>query len=103
MLFAKHLPNEDPKQNGILFGALFSPFLPELSRELICRMSVGGIDGSLYTLVPVRDAVFRRLQSLQATMSRHVLHFGGLNPRGYRYVLLSSLHSILVDEANEFE
>ncbi|GAA5906861.1 cleavage/polyadenylation factor CFT1 [Sporobolomyces salmoneus] len=65
MLFAKHLPNEDPKQNGILFG---------------------GIDGSLYTLVPVRDAVFRRLQSLQATMSRHVLHFGGLNPRGYRIV-----------------
>ena len=47
---------------------------------------LGGIDGSLYTLVPVRDAVFRRLQSLQATMSRHILHFGGLNPRGYRYV-----------------
>ncbi|GAA5941609.1 cleavage/polyadenylation factor CFT1 [Sporobolomyces koalae] len=65
MLFAKHAPNEDPKQNGILFG---------------------GIDGSLFTLVPVRDAVFRRLQSLQATMSRHVLSFGGLNPRGYRIV-----------------
>ncbi|GAA5885680.1 hypothetical protein JCM16303_003111 [Sporobolomyces ruberrimus] len=65
MLFAKHAPNEDPKQNGILFG---------------------GIDGSLYTLVPVRDAVFRRLATLQATMTRHVLHFGGLNPRGYRIV-----------------
>ncbi|GAA5925405.1 hypothetical protein JCM1841_002835 [Sporobolomyces salmonicolor] len=65
MLFAKRMANEDPKQNGILYG---------------------GIDGSLYTLVPVRDAVFRRLQSLQTTMSRHVLHFGGLNPRGYRIV-----------------
>ncbi|GAA5965654.1 hypothetical protein JCM3765_000915 [Sporobolomyces pararoseus] len=65
MLFAKHSLNEDPKQNGILFG---------------------GIDGSIYTLVPVRDAVFKRLQSLQSTMTRHVLHFGGLNPRGYRIV-----------------
>ncbi|GAA5993443.1 hypothetical protein JCM5350_000095 [Sporobolomyces pararoseus] len=65
MLFAKHSPNEDPKQNGILYG---------------------GIDGSLYTLVPVRDAVFKRLQSLQSIMTRHVLHFGGLNPRGYRIV-----------------
>ncbi|GAA5945459.1 hypothetical protein JCM10213_005995, partial [Rhodosporidiobolus nylandii] len=65
MLFAKHLPGEDPKQNGILYG---------------------GLDGSLATLVPVRDAVFRRLASLQSLMTRHVLHFGGLNPRGYRIV-----------------
>ncbi|GAA5985839.1 hypothetical protein JCM10908_006298 [Rhodotorula pacifica] len=65
ILFAKHLPNEDAKQNGILYG---------------------GLDGSLFSLVPVRDAVFRRLQSLQATMMRHVLHFAGLNPRGYRIV-----------------
>ncbi|GAA5973411.1 hypothetical protein JCM11641_006446 [Rhodosporidiobolus odoratus] len=65
MLFAKHLPGEDPKQNGILYG---------------------GLDGSLSSVVPVRDAVFKRLQSLQALMTRHVLHFGGLNPRGYRIV-----------------
>ncbi|GAA6031493.1 hypothetical protein JCM8097_006482 [Rhodosporidiobolus ruineniae] len=65
ILFAKHLPGEDPKQNGILYG---------------------GLDGSLSTLVPVRDAVFKRLQALQTLMSRHVLHFGGLNPRGYRIV-----------------
>ncbi|BGP01928.1 mRNA cleavage and polyadenylation factor subunit [Rhodotorula toruloides] len=64
-LFAKHLPNEDAKQSGILYG---------------------GLDGSLFTLVPVRDAVFRRLQSLQTLMSRYVLHFGGLNPRAYRIV-----------------
>ncbi|GAA5960307.1 hypothetical protein JCM8115_001133 [Rhodotorula mucilaginosa] len=64
-LFAKHLPNEDAKQNGILYG---------------------GLDGSLFTLVPVRDAVFKRLQSLQTTMMRHVLHFAGLNPRAYRIV-----------------
>ncbi|GAA5919136.1 hypothetical protein JCM6882_002398 [Rhodosporidiobolus microsporus] len=65
MLFAKHLPGEDAKQNGILFG---------------------GLDGSLSSLVPVRDAVFKRLQALQSLMTRHVLHFGGLNPRGYRMV-----------------
>ncbi|POY73837.1 hypothetical protein BMF94_3096 [Rhodotorula taiwanensis] len=65
ILFAKHLPNEDAKQNGILYG---------------------GLDGSLFSLVPVRDAVFKRLQSLQTLMMRHVLHFAGLNPRGYRIV-----------------
>ncbi|GAA5859437.1 hypothetical protein JCM8547_006821 [Rhodosporidiobolus lusitaniae] len=65
MLFAKHQPGEDAKQNGILYG---------------------GLDGSFSTLVPVRDAVFKRLQSVQAMMTRHVLHFAGLNPRGYRIV-----------------
>ncbi|BGP26347.1 cleavage and polyadenylation specificity factor subunit 1 [Rhodotorula toruloides] len=74
-LFAKHLPNEDAKQNGILYG---------------------GLDGSLFTLVPVRDAVFRRLQSLQALMSRHVLHFGGLNPRAYRIVKNDSVSRAIV-------
>ncbi|GAA5823369.1 hypothetical protein JCM11251_007584 [Rhodosporidiobolus azoricus] len=65
MLFAKHVAGEDAKQNGILFG---------------------GLDGSLASLVPVRDAVARRLQAIQALLTRHVLHFGGLNPRGYRIV-----------------
>ncbi|BGP50192.1 mRNA cleavage and polyadenylation factor subunit [Rhodotorula kratochvilovae] len=75
LLFARHAPGEDAKQNGILYGAL---------------------DGSLSTLVPVRDAVFRRLQSLQATMTRHVLHFGGLNPRGYRIVKNDSVSRAIV-------
>ncbi|GAA5822884.1 hypothetical protein JCM3770_004565, partial [Rhodotorula araucariae] len=75
LLFARHAPGEDAKQNGILYGAL---------------------DGSLATLVPVRDAVFRRLQSLQAMMTRHVLHFGGLNPRGYRIVKNDSVSRAIV-------
>lgn len=48
--------------------------------------ALGGVDGSLYTLVPVRDLVFKRLQLLQAQLARHIQHFGGLNPRGHRYV-----------------
>lgn len=50
----------------------------------------GGIDGSIYSLVPVRDIVFKRLQLLQAAMMRHVLHFAGLNPRGHRSVAISA-------------
>ncbi|GAA5901725.1 hypothetical protein JCM8208_003569 [Rhodotorula glutinis] len=75
LLFAKHAPGEDARQNGILYG---------------------GLDGSLSTLVPVRDAVFRRLQSLQATMTRHVLHFAGLNPRGHRIVKNDSVSRAIV-------
>ncbi|GAA6007203.1 cleavage/polyadenylation factor CFT1 [Rhodotorula paludigena] len=75
ILFAKHVANEDAKQNGILYG---------------------GLDGSLASLVPVRDAVFRRLQALQTIMIRHVLHFGGLNPRGYRIVKNDSVSRAIV-------
>ncbi|SCZ90601.1 BZ3500_MvSof-1268-A1-R1_Chr9g10894 [Microbotryum saponariae] len=68
ILFARRSsPTEDLKQNGILYGTN---------------------DGSLMTLVPVRDIVFKRLQSLQMIMMKSVLHFGGLNPRGFRYVHL---------------
>lgn len=35
----------------------------------------------------MRDIVFKRLQLLQTQMTRHVNHFGGLNPRGHRFVL----------------
>ncbi|KAI5476013.1 cleavage and polyadenylation specificity factor subunit 1 [Pseudohyphozyma bogoriensis] len=65
MLFVKRSGTDDIKQNGILYG---------------------GADGSLYTLVPVRDAVFKRLQLLQSQLTKYVQHFGGLNPRGYRIV-----------------
>jgi cleavage and polyadenylation specificity factor subunit 1 len=53
--------------------------------------SAGGLDGSMSTLVPVRDAVFKRLQNVQTLMSRHVLQFGGLNSRGHRFVLSSPI------------
>ncbi|KAK4697553.1 cleavage and polyadenylation specificity factor subunit 1, partial [Phenoliferia sp. Uapishka_3] len=65
MLYAKRSGADEAKQNGILFG---------------------GIDGSIYTLVPVREAVFKRLLSLQTHLARHIQHFGGLNPRGFRMV-----------------
>ncbi|KAL8292101.1 hypothetical protein RQP46_001567 [Phenoliferia psychrophenolica] len=65
MLYAKRSGADEAKQNGILYG---------------------GIDGSLYTLVPVREAVFKRLLSLQTHLARHIQHFGGLNPRGFRMV-----------------
>lgn len=65
LLYSRKPPGEDARQNGILFGA---------------------VDGSLYTLAPVRDAVFRRLHRLQELMARHVRHFAGLNPRAWRVV-----------------
>lgn len=52
--------------------------------------NIGGVDGALSTLVPVREIVFKRLQLLQTALTRHVQHFGGLNPRGYRSVSPSS-------------
>ncbi|GJN92589.1 hypothetical protein Rhopal_005620-T1 [Rhodotorula paludigena] len=95
ILFAKHVANEDAKQNGILYGrsALRSTLLPALTMG---RKFAGGLDGSLASLVPVRDAVFRRLQALQTIMTRHVLHFGGLNPRGYRIVKNDSVSRAIV-------
>ena len=65
LLYTRRHAHEDVRQNGILFG---------------------GVDGSLYTLAPAREAVFRRLQRLQDLMTRHVQHFAGLNPRAWRMV-----------------
>ncbi|KAM0749012.1 hypothetical protein T439DRAFT_382097 [Meredithblackwellia eburnea MCA 4105] len=75
MLYAKRTGSEDLKQNGILFG---------------------GTDGSLYTLIPVRDAVFKRMLALQTHLGRHIQHFGGLNPRGFRMVKNDSVSRAIV-------
>ncbi|KAM0789430.1 hypothetical protein ACM66B_000255 [Microbotryomycetes sp. NB124-2] len=65
LMFARRQGSEDPRQNCVLYG---------------------GVDGSLFSLVPVRDIVFKRLQLLQTALARHVQHFAGLNPRGNRIV-----------------
>ncbi|KAH9817923.1 CPSF A subunit region-domain-containing protein [Melampsora americana] len=45
-----------------------------------------GLDGSISSLVPVKEAVFKRLQIVQTRLIRHLDHFAGLNPRGFRTV-----------------
>ena len=46
----------------------------------------GGINGSLTTLMPVRDAVYKRLQTLERQLQRFGGNFAGLNVRGFRTV-----------------
>ena len=45
-----------------------------------------GLDGSMGDIVPVSEKVFRRLEMLQTLVQSHLPHYGGLNPREYRYV-----------------
>lgn len=64
MLFTRRTgADEATRQSGILYA---------------------GTDGSLFSVVPLRDAVYRRLQALQTQLLRYVQHFAGLNPRGRR-------------------
>lgn len=91
MLYAKRSRNEkeDLKQNGILFGTFFHFHLTYnflKADGFYSTRSPGGVDGTLSTIVPVREIVFKRLQLLQTALTRHVQHFGGLNPRAYRSV-----------------
>lgn len=44
------------------------------------------LDGSISTIVPVRDAVYKRLQLLERQLVRHTHHFAGLNPRAFRCI-----------------
>ena len=43
-------------------------------------------DGSLSTVLPVKDAVYKRLQLLERQLVRHTQHFAALHPRAYRAV-----------------
>lgn len=43
-------------------------------------------DGSIHSLVPAKELVFKRLQLVQTRLVRRIPQFGGLNPRGYRTV-----------------
>jgi cleavage and polyadenylation specificity factor subunit 1 len=44
------------------------------------------VDGSLITVSPTRDAVYKRLQLLERQLQRHASHFAALNPRAFRNV-----------------
>jgi cleavage and polyadenylation specificity factor subunit 1 len=50
------------------------------------QVLLGGLNGSLSIVKPVREEIFAQLNPLQSTMARHVQHLGGLNPRGFRIV-----------------
>ncbi|KAF5309321.1 hypothetical protein D9611_014402 [Ephemerocybe angulata] len=46
----------------------------------------GATDGSLFSLTPVEEAAFKRLQLLQGQMTRNVQHTAALNPKAFRIV-----------------
>lgn len=43
--------------------------------------------GSISLLSPIESARFKRLALLQGQLVKNIQHMGGLNPKGYRYVL----------------
>jgi len=50
------------------------------------KLIYGSIDGSLSSLTPVDESVFKRLQLLQGQLTRNIQHFAGLNPKAFRIV-----------------
>jgi cleavage and polyadenylation specificity factor subunit 1 len=50
------------------------------------QLIFGTSDGSLTTLVAVKNARFKRLQLVQAQLVRNAQHVAGLNPRAFRTV-----------------
>jgi len=50
--------------------------------KLIC----GSTDGSLSSLTPMDESVYKRLQLLQGQLTRNIQHFAGLNPKAFRIV-----------------
>lgn len=46
---------------------------------------IGATDGSITSLTPVEENVFKRLQLLQGQLTRSVQHTAGLNPKAFRY------------------
>lgn len=56
-----------------------------LSASMMYLIRLAGFtDGSLSTLTPVDEAVFKRLQLLQGQLTRNVQHTAGLNPKAHR-------------------
>ena len=52
----------------------------------------GAVDGALSVLLPVDEAVYKRLQLLQGQLTRNVQHVAGLNPKAFRLVHRFDLH-----------
>ncbi|TDL22024.1 hypothetical protein BD410DRAFT_828742 [Rickenella mellea] len=50
------------------------------------RLITGATDGSLSSLTPVDETIFKRMQLLQGQLTRNVQHFAGLNPKAFRVV-----------------
>jgi len=46
------------------------------------------LDGSLHYLLPINEKIYRRLLMLQNTMNVHLQHTAGVNPKGYRTVMM---------------
>lgn len=67
-----------------------------LSNENLTLFFIAGLDGSVSSLIPVKDAVHKRLQLVQTRLIRHLPHFAGLNPRGFRFVFLLLLMVFLL-------
>ena len=49
----------------------------------LIRDVLGSVDGSLSSLTPVDESTFKRLQPLQAQLTRNIQHFAGLNPKAF--------------------
>ena len=58
----------------------------------LIRDILGSVDGSLSSLTPVDESTFKRLEPLQAQLTRNIQHFAGLNPKAFRFVVF---HSVL--------
>ncbi|CED82389.1 mRNA cleavage and polyadenylation factor II complex, subunit CFT1 (CPSF subunit) [Phaffia rhodozyma] len=63
-------------------------------QELIApqtQLLLGCHDGSISTMIPIDDDVYKRIQLLQSSMLRNIQHFGGLNPRAFHTVRNDSI------------
>ncbi|KAH0581631.1 hypothetical protein H2248_011332 [Termitomyces sp. 'cryptogamus'] len=56
------------------------PMIPQ------AKVITGSTDGTLASLTPVEEHVFKRLQLLQGQLTRNVQHVAGLNPKAFRIV-----------------
>lgn len=75
----------DVKQNGILLRK-FQRSSGVRTSTLMWNLDTVNLDGSMTTIQPVKDAVYKRLQLLERQLLRHTQHFAALNPRAFRCV-----------------
>jgi cleavage and polyadenylation specificity factor subunit 1 len=48
------------------------------------KLLMGATDGTLFSLTPVEENSFKRLQLLQGQLTRNIQHVAGLNPKAFR-------------------
>jgi hypothetical protein len=71
-------------QAKLIFGT-YSTFSTSFVAGLTGAFA-GSTDGSLSSLTPVDESVYKRLQLLQGQLTRNIQHFAGLNPKAFRFV-----------------